>query len=166
MQNLARQKSWRRGSNGSAISEFGPAMGLLFLGFFFPLLDLLSMGVAYGCCMVLNYTQVHEASLINWSTAIKNTGPIRNDIPSDWRSKGFGQFVKVDGDIKTDIGYRKGQKGSDGIYDQFVVAATTVTCSPLLTIPLPVVNVPGLNGPMTFSIVSERPMENPDYAKQ
>ena len=36
----------------------------------------------------------------------------------------------------------------------------------VLPIPLPFANVPGLNGPMTFSIQSERPMENPDDPTQ
>jgi hypothetical protein len=68
----------------------------------------------------------------------------------------------MQGSPVTTITYRNGETGSDSVTDKTVTVTTTVICTPFLTIPMPYINVPGLNGPMTFSIMSERPMENPD----
>ncbi len=155
----------RRRSTGSSIAEFGPALWLLLICIFFPLLDLMSMLVSYGCCMVLNNIQVHEASLTKWTDAMSSTGPIIKALPDQWKAAGFGQYVKMVGDPQTTVSYRQGQTGSDQITDKIVIVQTTVTCSPFLPIPIPAVNVPGLNGPMTFNIVAERPVENPDYGQ-
>jgi hypothetical protein len=160
-----RRGSGERKRTGSSITEFGPAIGLLLLFFFLPLVDMLSMCVAYGCCMLLNNMQVHEASLIPWADAENADGPVRKNIPIQWKTSGFGQYVKVVGDVQSVVDYRHGESVSDGVTDKIVSVKTTVTCSPFLPIPLPIVNAPGLNGPMTFTIFSERPMENPDYGK-
>ena len=147
-----------RNAYGGSISEFGPALALLLICFFFPLVDLISIGISYCSCMLLNDLQVHEAALIPWKKAKSATGPVRHDIPLEWMDAGVGKFVKVQLPIKTKVSYRTGQAG-----DKIVAVSTTVTCSPFLPIPVPVANVPGLNGPMTFNITSERTMENPDY---
>jgi hypothetical protein len=77
----------------------------------------------------------------------------------------MGKFVKTSGKPNTVISYRPGETASsDGVTDKLVSVTTTLTCNPYLPIPFPAINVPGLNAPMTFSVSSERPMENPDYA--
>lgn len=152
-----------RKQRGSSITEFGPAVGLLLICFLFPLIDLLSMGVSYGCCMVLNNIQVHEASLTDWHKQPSADTAIKTNVMQQWKNSGFGHFVKMSGDPVTLIGWRNGVKDENGIQDKIVAVKTTVTCNPFLSIPVPVVNVPGLNGPMTFTISSEHPMENPDY---
>ncbi len=138
---------------------------MLLIFFFFPLIDLLSVCVSYGLCMVLNYNQLHEASLLPASTAQNPTGVIMKGIPDQWLG-GMGHFVKIQGSPKTVVTYRQGETGTDQITDQIVIVQTTVVCSPFLPIPIPIVNVPGMNGPMTFGISSERTMENPDFANQ
>jgi hypothetical protein len=149
-----------RSAYGGSIAEFAPALGLLLICFFFPLLDLIGIGVSYASCMLLNETQAHEASLIPHQEATASSGSVRHDIPETWLDAGLGKFVKVDGPIKTKVTYRTGQTG-----DKIVGVKTTVRCNPFLSIPVPVADVPGLNAPMTFSISSERTMENPDYGK-
>ncbi len=153
----------RRNGRANSMAEFGPALMILLICFFFPLLDMLSMGVSYGLCMVLNYNQVHEASLLPMADAVSATGVVRKGITDQWLA-GMGHFVKTQGYPQCDVSYRDGQTGPDKVTDRIVMVRTSVTCSPFLTIPLPVVNVPGLNGPMLFQISSERPMENPDNA--
>lgn len=160
-----RMRARRRKTSGSSIAEFGPAIGILLIFIFFPMIDIMSMCVAYVSCMVLNNNQVHEASLIKWSDATNQGGPVIHDIPDQWLNTGLGKFVKVVGAPQTTVSYRKGATGPDGITDKIVSVQTTVTCSPFLNIPVPVINVPGLNGPMTFGIESERPVENPDYGQ-
>ena len=147
-----------RNQYGSQTAEFAVAMGVLLLLFFFPLIDLISIGVSYGLCGVLNSNQAREASLLKASEANDGNGLIRKGLPDQWLS-GMGKFVKIVGYPDTAISYRDGQSG-----DKIVLVATTVTCSPFLPIPFPIGNIPGLNGPMTFTVASEKPMENPDYA--
>ena len=158
-----RQKKEARRAHGNSIVEFGPALTILLIFFFFPLLDMLTVLVSYGFCMVLNYNQVHEASLLQKSDSISPNGAVRKGIPDQWLS-GMGHFVKVQGYPNTEVFYRNGETGPDKVTDRIVMVRTTVVGSPFLTIPLPVFNVPGLNGPMTFQISAERQMENPDYA--
>jgi hypothetical protein len=150
---------------GSAIAEFGPALGLILIFFFFPLIDLLAVGLSYGFVMVLNYNQVHEASLLPASQASSPTGTVIQGIPAQWLN-GMGRFVKMQGSPVTAVTYRDGQLGADQVTDKIVTVTTTVICTPFFSIPLPCVNVPGINAPMTFSVLSERPMENPDDSNQ
>jgi hypothetical protein len=150
-----------RKSRGSAIAEFGPALGIILIFFFFPMIDFLSVGMSYGFLMVLNYNQVHEASLLPASAAQDPNGSVKKAIPNQWLN-GMGQFVKMSGSPQTTVAYRNGVEGSDTVTDKIVSVTTAVVCNPFLTIPLPCINVPGLNGPMNFSVTSERPMENPD----
>lgn len=162
MTKLRRKNNTRR-ARGNSIVEFGPALSILLIFFFFPLLDMLTVLVSYGLCMVLNYNQVHEASLLQRSDTENVAGAVRKGIPDQWLN-GMGHLVKVQGYPQTDIFYRDGETGPDKVTDRIVMVRTTVVGSPFLTIPVPAINVPGLNGPMTFQISAERQMENPDYA--
>lgn len=152
-----------RRRRGNAMAEFGPALGLLLICFFFPMMDMLALGIAYGLIQVLNSNQVHEASLLPANEAAQANGNVKKGLPDTWLS-GMGKFVKISGYPKTDIYYRKGHTDASKSEDKIVMVQTTVVCNPFLHIPLPVVKVPGLNGPMTFAVSAERPMENPDFA--
>lgn len=151
-----------RGNRGSAITEFGPALGILLICFFFPLLNMLILGVSYCLCMVLNYNQVHEASLVHMNDAVSLTGPVCKDITDQWLA-GMGKFVKSQGYPHTVVSYRDGQT-TGNVTDRIAVVQTTVVCHPMLSIPLLGATVPGLNAPMAFSLSSESTMENPDNA--
>lgn len=155
----------RRMTGGTGMAEFGPALGVLLVFFFLPLVDMLSLGVAYCMCVVLNNNQVHEAALVSAADATSASGTVQKAIPDQWLSR-LGHFAKVSGYPQTHVSYRDGEQGSDQVVDKFVSVQTTCTCLPCLPIPLPCVNVPGLNGPMTFQITSEKQMENPDNAGQ
>lgn len=150
------------------MAEFGPALGILLICIFLPLVDLLGICLSYGLCVLLNSNQVHEASMLPTDDAESETGPVKKGIPDQW-SNGMGKFVKMSGTPTTVISYRDNgtpttDSGSNKVVDKVVMVRTTITCNPFLPIPIPMVNVPGLNGPMTFMISSERPMENPDNA--
>jgi hypothetical protein len=152
-----------RSTKGNSMAEFGPALCVILICFFFPMLNMLSLGIAYGDCMVLNKNQVQEAALIDWKDARDPQGPICKGIVDQWQN-GMGNLVKMPSAPVTTVSYRDGETAPDNTVDKIVNVQTTVTCSPFLTIPLPVVNVPGINGPMVFTINSEKLMENPDYA--
>ncbi|MDQ5934292.1 MAG: hypothetical protein QG574_1590 [Cyanobacteriota bacterium erpe_2018_sw_21hr_WHONDRS-SW48-000092_B_bin.40] len=151
-----------RNSSGSAITEFGPALGILLICFFFPLLNMLVLGVSYCLCMVLNYNQVHEASLLPMNDAASLNGPVCKDITDRWLN-GMGKFVKTEGYPQTVISYRDGHT-TNNVTDRIAMVQTTVKCQPTLSIPLFGASVPGLNAPMAFSVSSESTMENPDNA--
>jgi hypothetical protein len=157
----------KRSCTGSAMSEFGPAIWVLLIFFFLPLIDVMCVGVSYAMCIVLNSNQVHEAALLRASASQLANSTVKEGIPNEWLN-GMGKFVKIVGKPDTQITYSAGQQetGADQITDQIVTVSTTVVCSPFLPIPLPLVNCPGLNGPMTFQITSQRQMENPDDAHQ
>lgn len=163
----------RRRQKGNALSEFGPAILVLLIFIFFPLVDLLAVVLAYAVCMVLNFNQVHEASLIPMKDAAQNNGTVKKGIVDQWLN-GMGRLAKLDGYPVTDVSYRQGLAATssgngdpnNGVVDRIVNVSTTVKCKPFLNIPLPGINVPGLSGPMVFELRSERTMENPDYAIQ
>lgn len=156
----------RRTANGAGIAEFGPAVFVLIIAIFFPLCDLISIGVSYTLLMVLNYNQVHEAALIDSSEALDPSGSVKKGIPETWRS-GMGHFVNMSGSPQTDVTYRDGQQesgaGNTNVEDKIVRVRTTVTCNPFLSIPF-FVNVPGINAPFPLVVFQERPLENPDHA--
>lgn len=118
-----------RRAKGSAIAEFGPALGIILIFFFFPMIDFLSVGMSYGFCMVLNYNQVHEASLLPASKAMDPSGAVLKTIPAQWMS-GMGQFVKMSGGPQTTITYRDGLEGADKVTDKIVTVTTAVVCNP------------------------------------
>ena len=146
------------------MAEFAPALMVVLVCFFFPMIDMLGLALSYCLCMVLNYNQVHEASLLPAQTAQAANGPVKKFVVDAWLN-GMGKFVKMQGMPNTVITYRDGNANPDGQVEKHVSVSTTVQCLPFLSIPLPVFKCPGLNGPMTFTIASERPMENPDYAQ-
>ncbi len=166
---IQQRRTLRSQLGASGLAEFGPALIVLLIAIFFPLVDLISVCVSYGLVVVLNNNQIHEASLLPYTDAGNPSGAVMKGIPDTWLG-GMGHFVKKEGPILTQVGYRAGQKSSDSgnnaIVDKVVRVTTTVKCSPFLPIPLPVANVPGLNGPMVFTVSSERQMENPDFAPE
>ncbi|MBP9092578.1 hypothetical protein KBI23_16270, partial [bacterium] len=123
-----------RGTSGSAITEFGPALGILLICFFFPLLNMLILGVSYCLCMVLNYNQVHEASLVHMNDAVSLNGPVCKDITDKWLA-GMGKFVRTEGYPQTTVSYRDGQT-TGNVTDRIAVVHTSVVCQPTLSIPL------------------------------
>jgi Flp pilus assembly protein TadG len=54
-----------RSASGNAMAEFAPALIVLLICIFFPLVDMLAVGLAYCDAQVLNTNQVHEASLLD-----------------------------------------------------------------------------------------------------
>lgn len=156
-----------RGRNcyAATMAEFGPALFVLLILFFFPVLDLVSICFAYGVVKLLNYNQVHEASLVSSAKAQDPKGMVKKGIPDQWHQGGLGKFVNAAGRPNTDVSYRNGVGGGEGTTTgKFVIVKTTVVCNPLVFVPFPIAKIPGLNTPVPLVVVSERPMEDPDNA--
>ena len=143
-----------RSTKGSSIAEFGPALLILFIFLFFPLLDLLTMPMHYMSCATLNDLQLREAVNVKKSEAESSSGAVKSQIPHDWQTLGVGQFVGVVTTPDTDVKYIDGE-GEDKI----VIVTTSITCRPFLTLPW-FFPIPGLTVPSTYSITSRRILEN------
>src|SRR5205823_1367132 len=124
----------------------------LLIMIFFPMLDLISMGVAYGSCMFLNSAQVKQAALIPSADAQSTTGIVKKTLVDVWLSQGLGRFVKIAAYPKTDVSYRDGETDpTTHIKDKIVRVNTTFSCNPFITVPAPpILGIPGLSAPMTF----------------
>jgi len=154
-----------RNQKGLSIAEFGPALIVLLIGFFFPLLDLITLGITYGSGDLLNSLQLREACRVPASEAQDNAGYVKSTIPNEWHTAGIGKFVNLDSAVNTNIRYYGGESDSNGIQDQVVVLTTTFTTRPFLTLPL-LPGIPGLTAPMTMTYTSQGMLENPGYVAQ
>lgn len=143
-----------RNRKGSAMAELGPALFLLFIFFFFPMLDLVALTTSYCCLFTLNDIQTREASMMTRLQAQSPEGIVVKAIPEQWVNNGIGRFVGVNKAPKTEVSYRSG-----GVADKHVFVATTATVTPLLTIPF-FPGVPGLGAPIDFTCSSQRLVEN------
>lgn len=139
---------------GSAISEVGPALFILLMFAFFPIVDVIWLGVNYSCACTLNDLQLREAARLPKSQTLSTDGAVQLDIPSQWRSTALGRTVNPRQDVQTSISY---QTRPGAIY---VSVNTTVSFLPLLSIPF-FSGLPGLGAPITFTVSGSRPLENP-----
>lgn len=156
----AKGNRYTRSTRGSALAEFGPALGILLFMLFFPLIDCLSLGASYASCMVLNYCQLREAAFCSKQEAESAKGPVRSGIPKSWKQEGLGQFVNIAKPVETLVSYvSESSTASTGIQDQYVQVTTTVVANPFLTVPL-FPGIPGLGAPMTFRLSTERLVES------
>lgn len=144
----------RRSARGSALAEFAPAVCILFLFILFPLINLACLTLSFGGCWYLNYLQTREASV----TVHVRGGAITNQkqvddalagVREQWLAIGLAQFAHA----------APGNTTVDFESTGFVTVKTNITVQPFVTIPLPV-SAPGLNAPITFSLASQRPVED------
>jgi hypothetical protein len=140
---------------GNSIAEFGPALGILLLAFFFPLLDLVMFGFAYSQCLTLNSLQAQRAAELARAQARDPGGTVIQGLPNAWQRTGMGSFVGLTAPPLTAITYATAV-GSD----QYVIVTTTFSVRPFLTIPL-IPGVPGLSAPATFTVSTQRVVEDP-----
>lgn len=143
----------QRTVKGSALAEFGPALGMLLICFFFPLINILGLFTAYGACQMLNSVQCREAAYLSESKAQDRGGEIRKAIPERWMKQGIGRFAGVDTLPGTEVTH-SGTKPN-----RVVTVVTTMQCRPLVIVPLPI-KVPGMNAPVGFQIESWHPVES------
>lgn len=150
---MNKQRTLRtRATKGSTLAEFGPALGLLLICFFFPMIDLCTIGPSYAACFSLNQAQCKEAAMLPEAKASDTSGYIHNQIPEAWR-RGIGRFANNAAPPKTVVRYT-GQKKQ-----RIVWVSTTFTLSPWICVPLPI-KVAGLNESFKFTLESNRAVES------
>jgi hypothetical protein len=134
-----------RKRTGSAIAETGPALFVLLVMIFFPMLDLLAMGMQFCCSWYLNHEASHELSVskfADWGVAL-------DQLKTKFDSTGIPKFIHMTGGSHS---YTSVPAGASGDPAQ-VNCTTAVTCTPFLYIPM-FFPVPGVNQPMTFSFTT------------
>lgn len=165
---LTQHQRKTRGARGGALAEFGPAFMIFMLLLFFPLFDYLGMALCYGSGAVLNFNCVREASLVRNSTDAQGNSTIDQTtmltrvkrVQDQWQAGGFGQFIKLDQAIATDVVPIPHDKATNPNGDDFVQVRQTLVVNPFLMIPFFPISVPGINAPMTFRYSSQRMVEN------
>lgn len=148
----ARSSSRRR--RGSAMSEAGPAIFLLFVFGIFPVVDLIYFGVSYYSVVTLNDLQLREASKMAKSEAISPKGPVIQTVPFNWMNSALGGLAKLSGPPSTEVSYSVGEA------NVYVTVNTAVSIEPLLKIPF-FTKIPGLGEPLLVRIGRTKVLENP-----
>jgi hypothetical protein len=147
-----------RKTTGSALSEFGPAIFILFVFAVFPAIDLIFMGLAYCACVSLNTMELRAAAKVSASEA----QPAALAMQEKWSASGLGNLLGLVNYPSINVSY---QQGSATVYgaDQYVSVTTSFYVRPLLTIPF-FSGVPGLGAPITFSVSQRQLLEDPTNA--
>ena len=155
---MSRSVSSRR-PQGSALSEFGPALFIIFFFAIFPVMDVIALGFAYISLQSLNDLQLREAVRLPKSMATAANGPVLKDVTNKFLASVMGGTIGAYKRPEATIDYSLSGAGL------IVSVHTTATVQPFLSIPL-IPGVPGLSAPATFSVAKTRMSENPAYAMQ
>jgi len=161
-----------RRKKGSAIAEFGPALFVLLILLFFPMLNLISLALCYCDCLYLNALLLRQAAVENvlvlnssaQPPALQiNTDPVvtskiqsdLNQIINQW-STGFGKFA-ITSQAPTATTNIDLSEGTTKV--KYVHVKLTCQCRPLVPMPT-FMGVPGLSAPMTFQFNRSQIIEN------
>jgi hypothetical protein len=142
-----------RRKRGAAIAETGPALFLLLIIIFFPMLDLLEMGAAYVFASIYHDYMIRELAIR--TPEANGNAAAKAKIDTEFRSSGFFSFLKMtNDDMKVDsVEYLPNMTNPTQIQ-----VATSVTVRPFINIPF-FSTVPGLGAPVVFKLASQRPQE-------
>lgn len=152
-----------RSQLGSAMSEFGPAIFLLFVFGFLPVVDFIAMGMNYASAYYLNELQLREAQKVPRSSCIDTNGSVILTIPQSWRNSMLGGLADNDKAVTSQISYQPvpwvpvGSTQTVNLW--FVSINTTVSFRPLFAIPF-FKGIPGLSAPYSVVVGGRRPVEN------
>ncbi len=136
-------------------------MFILLIVIFFPMLDLLGMGVGYIMSGVFHDYMLRELAVSvppgvqNPDPAIQSQATAINKIKDDFASGGFCAFLRMQ---KSDLDVSDIKYIPDDANPKFVECTTTCTVTPFITIPW-FAGIPGLNEPFPFKLTSQRPQE-------
>lgn len=144
-----------RGSRGSALSEAGPALFLIFMFGIFPVIDLIYFGVSYYSVVTLNDLQLREASRSAKSMAVSDRGDVIQGIPNRWSTSALGGLARLSMPPITKVDYKITE------HNVYVNVTTKVSIEPLLKIPF-LAQVPGMGAPVEINVARMKGLENPN----
>jgi hypothetical protein len=148
-----------RKAHGSTAMETGPALMILFMFLFFPLINVFALGVSYASTFTLNDLQCREAATLPQKDAVNPDGLIKKAIVDQWLHSGLGAFVQCNGKPETKMTYFAGQTDETKTQDQYVEITTKVSANPFIRCPF-FFAIPGMSAPMTFEVSNRRMVEN------
>lgn len=151
------RESRRKRQQGSALAEFGPALFFVLIFAFFPVLDIIGLGLGYMSAVSLNDLQLRQACKSPKSQATDPDGRVCLDIPKTYMTSIAGGLSSITELPVTDVAYEV------DVPNIYVTVNTKVTVKPFLTIPF-FPKVPGLGAPVTFNVTNSRMLENPSFA--
>lgn len=150
---------YRRRSRGSAITEAGPALFLLLIIIFFPLLDFLEMGAAYIFSSIFHDYMIRELAVSAppgaTDSAIQTKDQAITKITQNFKDSTFYNFLKM---TPSDLQVNNVQYLPDSNNPSVVQCTTTCRVQPFISIPW-WGTCPGLNAPVSFTQTSQRPQE-------
>jgi hypothetical protein len=139
-----------RGQRGGQIAEFGPALLILLVVMFFPMIDLLYYGFAYGAAWYLHQLEVRAVSVSQPPFGPNQTFDGRSFIPelaakeTAFLQSGLGKFLQIQ-DVFCQVTQlpdpaNPAVVGNSVLTNQFFVQA-------MIVIPIPYfAGAPALNG--------------------
>lgn len=143
-----------RRAKGSTITETGPALLVLFILIFFPMLDLVQMGAAYAMSLSYHDYMIREIACRKPTDADRATAVTR--VQSEFTSSNFFNYLKASlpgGASSVQATYLP-----DATNPTSVRVSTRVQVLPFIVIPF-IPAVPGLSAPLEFNFSTERPQE-------
>jgi hypothetical protein len=142
-----------RKRKGASLTEFGPALIVLFFACFFPLLDLITIGISFGSAWYLNNLCATELSLKPQSQQANVT----TSVNSAFVQTGISSFLGVTkpSQITHTINYADPGNGAP----LTVTCTTVLSTKPFVTLQF-LQKITGVSIPATFTMTTERPREN------
>ncbi|MBX9685657.1 MAG: hypothetical protein K2X27_03080 [Candidatus Obscuribacterales bacterium] len=141
-----------RKQSGSTIAETGPALLVIFLLIFFPLIDIIGLSWTYGMCWYLNYKISNEIARGKKADAPAIISEQVNLVASSSIASFLGivpSGIKVASPVFNDTAQ-----------PPTVQVTSSIEAKPFITVPW-FQAVPGLNAPVTFTISSQLTRELP-----
>ncbi len=162
-----------RKSSGSAITETGPALFILLIFTFFPMLDILQLGAAYAISNTYHQYISREVAFRRPEQSALAIAKVNTEIANNPVFQFVG--IKVPSGVSVDPPVFVTTNGTpvappqnpNDVSDPTnnvrrsiakVRIRTTVTCIPYFTVPF-FNNIPGLGAPVPFVSSSERPQD-------
>lgn len=143
-----------RARNGSAITETGPALFVLLILIFFPLVDLMGIAANYCFAFLLHNAELREVALRHPRQPDANQAIQRVD--TEFLNTTFANFLKLGPGDVTHVG-PSFVANPDG-QTMTVQLTTRITAEPFLRIPF-FGAIPGINADLPFSFSTTRQQE-------
>jgi len=149
-----------RGKRGSAIAEMGPALFVLLVIIFFPMIDLMEVGAGYMMAQsfhdsMLRAIAVSQPTGGTQDPSIQTQATAISNVTNSFAGSGFASFLHVQA---TDLQVTNVTYLPSAANPTTVQVSTSVSVAPFISIPY-FSPVPGLNAPVIFTSTSQRPQE-------
>jgi hypothetical protein len=143
----------KRSPKGSAISEFGPALMVLFLVTLFPMINLIYLAAGYAAAWYLNHMESRELAV----RAPAQASRVLEDVDKQFIDSGLAKFIKLQ---STKIQHTGPTYEPSTEKPEFVALTTGVEIPPFFTVGVPGLDkVPGVGAPITFTATARRSQE-------